>query len=954
MLVCGLPVTALPVPAAEGTIGRPVGSNANPLATGPALPRGAALTLTSVGSDGKPRSAPSTEATVAANGRYVAFASRAALVPGVGDDESVYLRDLVSDHTTLLSDPKDGDAEAPTISADGRLVGYQADAPSDDVYVVDRRTNTRRRITGGAHDLSYERIPPCRSDVGDGSQRITPCGPKLSADGHVLAYPARQDPIAPTLLTSDRTSSLSGDVLDLTPSEPGRPYGVPDYTDPTVTATVTYRNAGHDPVRFTAPPTLSQAVDNPFRLGATDCTGGLTPGRECTATVHYDSDICSDVAGETGHLFTGRLITHAATPAGQSVLQISAFCFQPQPLGREFAAMAAPAAEAPTACPASPTGLDLVPAPTRTTDNQGTTLVDAGPADIDRPYLMWTVLNAPQGSGSGSAAVTFARADAADCALQLVDPTVMRPAQPLPEATPAPCTEGELLFSQPTSFAPPTPDALPSSCTAYVLVSPGSVTPDNALLGTVYYPFFNSGYSALQPDTYFAVRGVSDIVATRQDPSGTGNFATSPTTVVSVDTHGARLPGASQPTLSATGRYVAFAAPVPVGQPGQQLALGASQVWLRDTESRAKPTQLVSCLPGGRAGSCIRPVNADSPSLSGDGNRLAFATTGHTGQVYVRALRTATTTLVTSGRPSYAPMLAPDGSAVVFVSQAAGLTRPPVPEGTASVYLRRLLPRAGSVALLSTNSTQLSSAAVAGVPSVDAHARLITFPTTARLLANAPPEMANVYTVEEFPRLGSSPGLANFGTTLLGSGTRQITLTITNSGPGPGTVSALTVDAPFRVGRNDCVGQVLYPSASCRVTLAFTPTAPGPADGTVAVSTTDSGETPLASTVDATASVPLPQLVPSPAVASGGQVTHVRGVGLPPGQAITLRWNHGLGTGMAVSSSTGVITVDLVIFPRDVAGPRTIVASSAEFPSLAAASLLVQPASQEPPFPVTP
>src|SRR5579859_77524 len=105
------------------------------------------LTLTSTGSDGQPADAASSQADVAAGGGYAAFQSRAALhvtasVPQTGAAQpgvsSVYVHGLVTGTTTLLSDAANGDATAPAISADGRLVSYEQNG---DVYLAGRQAS---------------------------------------------------------------------------------------------------------------------------------------------------------------------------------------------------------------------------------------------------------------------------------------------------------------------------------------------------------------------------------------------------------------------------------------------------------------------------------------------------------------------------------------------------------------------------------------------------------------------------------------------------------------------------------------------------------------------------------------------------------------------------------------------------------------------------------------------
>ena len=120
--------------------------------------------------------APSDAPVISADGRYVAFTSEAALVPGdTNGVADVYLRDLRAGTTVRVSltadggQAVDGGSYAPTISADGRHVVFGSDAgnlvPGDsngvaDVFLRDLRAGTTDRVSLAADgdqpdDASY-------------------------------------------------------------------------------------------------------------------------------------------------------------------------------------------------------------------------------------------------------------------------------------------------------------------------------------------------------------------------------------------------------------------------------------------------------------------------------------------------------------------------------------------------------------------------------------------------------------------------------------------------------------------------------------------------------------------------------------------------------------------------------------------------------------------------------
>ena len=127
----------------------------------------------------------SSEPSISADGRYVAFQSTATnLVPGdTNGVTDVFVRDLVAGTTEIVSVDSSGvignnDSRYPSISADGRYVAFQSYAtnliPSDayfdyDVYLHDRVTGTTEKVnlrSNGAQTVSGRSFEPSIS--GDG------------------------------------------------------------------------------------------------------------------------------------------------------------------------------------------------------------------------------------------------------------------------------------------------------------------------------------------------------------------------------------------------------------------------------------------------------------------------------------------------------------------------------------------------------------------------------------------------------------------------------------------------------------------------------------------------------------------------------------------------------------------------------------------------------------------
>jgi Tol biopolymer transport system component len=148
--------------------------------------------------------AQSFNASLSANGRFVAFQSIATdLVPGGASGVNIFVRDLLTGTTTLASvnePPYTGIPEFPHISADGRYVAYQRSTcsyffcPTTDVFVRDLQAATTTLV----------------SVAQDGS----PAGgsnPVISQDGRHVAFLS----IASNLVANDANGMVDVFVRDL-------------------------------------------------------------------------------------------------------------------------------------------------------------------------------------------------------------------------------------------------------------------------------------------------------------------------------------------------------------------------------------------------------------------------------------------------------------------------------------------------------------------------------------------------------------------------------------------------------------------------------------------------------------------------------------------------------------------------------------------------------------------
>lgn len=149
----------------------------------------ATTSLVSVALDGTPAYGWSGEATVSADGRYVAFTSLARDMVANDTDTNydIFVRDRQAKVTTRLSvapagGPANGNSGKPSISADGRFVAFESNAtnlvPGDtnngsDIFVRDTKTGVTSRVDVG----------PLGVQANSESHN-----PVISADGRFVAY----------------------------------------------------------------------------------------------------------------------------------------------------------------------------------------------------------------------------------------------------------------------------------------------------------------------------------------------------------------------------------------------------------------------------------------------------------------------------------------------------------------------------------------------------------------------------------------------------------------------------------------------------------------------------------------------------------------------------------------------------------------------------------------------
>jgi Tol biopolymer transport system component len=214
--------------------------------------------LVSVGPGGQQGDDSSSQPSISADGRFVAFISRATNLLGPGGPSSglfdVYVRDRQTGTTELVSVgpgglQSDGDSEDASISADGRRVAFRSSATNllgpggdtngfIDVFVTDRQTGTTERVSVGPMGVQGDMpsmAPSMSADgrsVEFGSQATNMLGPGGDTNGFEDVFVRGLDPTDPlgidALLFADNqlhdtvlevVDATSGTVTTLCPAE---------------------------------------------------------------------------------------------------------------------------------------------------------------------------------------------------------------------------------------------------------------------------------------------------------------------------------------------------------------------------------------------------------------------------------------------------------------------------------------------------------------------------------------------------------------------------------------------------------------------------------------------------------------------------------------------------------------------------------------------------------------
>lgn len=172
----------------------------------------------SVASDGTQANGPSVNPSISADGRFVAFQSRASnLVPNdTNNAADIFVRDRSNNTTERVCDGVQPNrfSFTPSISADGRFVAFASAAtnlvPDDtnshlDIFVCDRSTGNIERVSVG-------NLPGGGTVQGDGDSIL----PAISGNGLVVGFKSLADNLVPNdannvvdVFARDRTANVT-------------------------------------------------------------------------------------------------------------------------------------------------------------------------------------------------------------------------------------------------------------------------------------------------------------------------------------------------------------------------------------------------------------------------------------------------------------------------------------------------------------------------------------------------------------------------------------------------------------------------------------------------------------------------------------------------------------------------------------------------------------------------
>jgi len=440
------------------------------------------------------------------------------------------------------------------------------------------------------------------------------------------------------------------------------------------------------------------------------------------------------------------------------------------------------------------------------------------------------------------------------------------------------------------------------------------------------------------------------------------------------------------PAISPNGRFVAFSSTATNidSAPSHNVCdldgngtftENCPDVFLRDRDTAS--TSLISRTPSGT----VTPGNRSSiqPSISGTGH-VAFTSdatdllttgpdvNGPVGDVFIRAVEAGTTTLasvssaeIQGDARSANPDITPDGRYIAFTSLARNLRRGDTNRAVDIFVRDQFVGRTNRVSIgaegdetppRSINDDPVASASGQFVAFVSNAGNLIGQDTTGDGVCDSGCDInrvADVYVRDRQPTIDIDPIPVEFDPRIVTTTSSETLVGVANEGDGPVTLGEIGVIGPgnpgdFIVSTDGCTGTRLHPEEECFVGVQFRPSASGTRTAFLVAPSTASDGPHFALLIGAGEQ---PLLSASPGIGRPGFVPAVEGSLFPPLRTIVLKWKPGLGRFEIESDADGNIVGQVLIFHRDITGPRLLQAKGPGV--LAEAEFMVTPASGQPP-----
>ena len=460
------------------------------------------------------------------------------------------------------------------------------------------------------------------------------------------------------------------------------------------------------------------------------------------------------------------------------------------------------------------------------------------------------------------------------------------------------------------------------------------------------------------------------------------NRQTGQIVVVSSTQAGGGGNGASARPSAGNGGWFAFdsAATNLVGQDNNP---GGLDVFVKNINTGA--VTLLTPRPAPTAGIGTPVEHSDEPVIAADGGFVAFSSvarlsaqdTNTTPDVYRwnrAANQVELVSINASGNAaagsSVGPAISGDGRYVAFASAAATIIAPSSPggplqppafvpaasvQGPTEIYLRDMNAPDSIRVSVTTDNVGAGAALRASVANDGSR---VTFDTAAANLVAGDTNRAPDVFLRELPPVPSAiPNPLDFGGQAVGLDSFPAAVIVGNDGWADMRISGITIaganPGDFRIVADPCSGNPIGRGLKCPVTIAYKPTAAGTRTAELRIAHNVAGS-PRVVRLRGTATDA--RLSLDADVGELGRVVIATGSGFPANAPVKLRWLPGITPRLppVVADAKGSFKIQVLVFYRDVLGPRILRAEPASgscFPAVDARYLVVQVSGQPGGFP---